>query len=243
MRKGDFTTFIVPKVETIRSLNLRFPKGLLRPVAGKLYLTFTTTTTTTTTTGGVRAPEHHGAILRGVSWWRNVNGRGPCPTLSTTTAVERQQASCEGPARGGAPTRTPPYGLHRSVISKVLHAAVFPLVLVVELQTFSFQNWPQLVHTDRTACSWVFLVFIKLTTSVIWTCYKHFIKYKYVICGKQFKFIRWCSYGFWHWVVLSVDINVSQENISSIFRTACSSQSLASVGESTWCYKTANPHN
>jgi hypothetical protein len=42
MRKGnDLTTFIVPKVEKIRSLNLLdIPKGLLRPVAGNLYLTF-----------------------------------------------------------------------------------------------------------------------------------------------------------------------------------------------------------
>ena len=39
MRKGDdLTTFVVPKVEKIRSLNLRIPRGLLRPVAGKLYL-------------------------------------------------------------------------------------------------------------------------------------------------------------------------------------------------------------
>jgi hypothetical protein len=39
VRKGDdLTTFIVPKVEKIRSLNLRIPKGLLRPGAGKLYL-------------------------------------------------------------------------------------------------------------------------------------------------------------------------------------------------------------
>ena len=39
MLKGDdLTTFIVPKVEKIRSLNLLIPKGLLRPVAGKLYL-------------------------------------------------------------------------------------------------------------------------------------------------------------------------------------------------------------
>jgi hypothetical protein len=39
VRKGDdLTTFIVPKVEKIQSLNLRIPKGLLRPVAGKLYL-------------------------------------------------------------------------------------------------------------------------------------------------------------------------------------------------------------
>ena len=39
MRKSDdLTTFIVPKVEKIRSLNFRIPKGMLRPVAGKLYL-------------------------------------------------------------------------------------------------------------------------------------------------------------------------------------------------------------
>jgi hypothetical protein len=39
VRKGDdLTTFIVPKVEKIRSLNLWILKGLLRPVAGKLYL-------------------------------------------------------------------------------------------------------------------------------------------------------------------------------------------------------------
>jgi hypothetical protein len=39
VRKGDdVTTFILPKVEKIRSLNLPDPKGLLRPVAGKLYL-------------------------------------------------------------------------------------------------------------------------------------------------------------------------------------------------------------
>ena len=41
MRKDDDpTTFIVPKVEKIRSLNVRIPKGLFRPVAGKLYLYF-----------------------------------------------------------------------------------------------------------------------------------------------------------------------------------------------------------
>jgi hypothetical protein len=37
-KSDDLTTFIVPKVEKIRSLNLRILKGLLRPVAGKLYL-------------------------------------------------------------------------------------------------------------------------------------------------------------------------------------------------------------
>ena len=41
MRKGDdLTTFIVPKVEKIRSLNLPEPQGPTRPVAGHLYLTF-----------------------------------------------------------------------------------------------------------------------------------------------------------------------------------------------------------
>jgi hypothetical protein len=34
----DLTTFIVPKVKKIRSLNLWISKGLLRPVVGKLYL-------------------------------------------------------------------------------------------------------------------------------------------------------------------------------------------------------------
>jgi hypothetical protein len=29
-------TFIVPKVEKIRGLNLRIPKGLLKPAAGKI---------------------------------------------------------------------------------------------------------------------------------------------------------------------------------------------------------------
>jgi hypothetical protein len=39
VRKGDdLTTFIVPKVEEIRSLNFQIPTGLLRPVLGKLYL-------------------------------------------------------------------------------------------------------------------------------------------------------------------------------------------------------------
>jgi hypothetical protein len=39
VRKGDdLTTFIVLKVEKIRSLNSRILKGLLRPVAGKLYI-------------------------------------------------------------------------------------------------------------------------------------------------------------------------------------------------------------
>jgi hypothetical protein len=39
VRKGDdLTIFIVPTVEKIRSLDLQIPKGLLRPVAGKLYL-------------------------------------------------------------------------------------------------------------------------------------------------------------------------------------------------------------
>ena len=39
MRNGDdLTTFIVPKVEKIRSLNFCIPKGLLRPVAGEFYL-------------------------------------------------------------------------------------------------------------------------------------------------------------------------------------------------------------
>jgi hypothetical protein len=40
VRKGDdLTTFIVPKVEKIRTLTYRIPKDLLRPVAGKIYLT------------------------------------------------------------------------------------------------------------------------------------------------------------------------------------------------------------
>jgi hypothetical protein len=34
----DLTTFIVPRVKKFWSLNLRIPKDLLRPVAGKLYL-------------------------------------------------------------------------------------------------------------------------------------------------------------------------------------------------------------
>jgi hypothetical protein len=40
VRKGDdLTTFIVPKVmKNPEALTLRVPKGLLRPVAGKLYL-------------------------------------------------------------------------------------------------------------------------------------------------------------------------------------------------------------
>jgi hypothetical protein len=39
VRKGDdLTTFIAPEVEKIRILDLQIPKGLLRPVAGKLYL-------------------------------------------------------------------------------------------------------------------------------------------------------------------------------------------------------------
>jgi hypothetical protein len=39
VRKGDeLTTFIVTQVEKTRSLNLRIPKDLLRPVAEKLYL-------------------------------------------------------------------------------------------------------------------------------------------------------------------------------------------------------------
>jgi hypothetical protein len=39
VRKGeDLTTFIVPKVMKIQSLNLRIPKGPFRPVVGKLYL-------------------------------------------------------------------------------------------------------------------------------------------------------------------------------------------------------------
>jgi hypothetical protein len=39
VRKDDYlTTFIVPKVEKIRSLNLPSPQGLLRPIVGKLYL-------------------------------------------------------------------------------------------------------------------------------------------------------------------------------------------------------------
>jgi hypothetical protein len=38
VHKGDdLTTFIVPKVEKIRRLNLPDPQSLLRPVAGKLY--------------------------------------------------------------------------------------------------------------------------------------------------------------------------------------------------------------
>jgi hypothetical protein len=37
----DLTTFIVPIVEKIRSLKFRFPKDLLRPLAGKLYLYLT----------------------------------------------------------------------------------------------------------------------------------------------------------------------------------------------------------
>ena len=41
MRKGDdLTTFIVPKVKNIRSLNLPEPLGPPRPVAGHLYLTW-----------------------------------------------------------------------------------------------------------------------------------------------------------------------------------------------------------
>jgi hypothetical protein len=39
-RGDDITTFIVPKVEKIRTLNLRIPKVLHRPVAGKVYLFF-----------------------------------------------------------------------------------------------------------------------------------------------------------------------------------------------------------
>jgi hypothetical protein len=40
VRKGDdLTTFIVPKVmKNPEALTFRIPKGLLRPVAGKLYL-------------------------------------------------------------------------------------------------------------------------------------------------------------------------------------------------------------
>lgn len=77
----------------------------------------------TTTTGGVRAPEHHGPVLRGVSRRRS-RGGGLFSTLSTTTAAEEQQAPREGPARGGAPTRAPPCGLYRSVISTELHVVL-----------------------------------------------------------------------------------------------------------------------
>jgi hypothetical protein len=38
LKGDDLTTFTVPKVEKIRSLNLPEPQGRLRPVAGKLYL-------------------------------------------------------------------------------------------------------------------------------------------------------------------------------------------------------------
>jgi hypothetical protein len=40
MRKGDdFTAFIVPKVmKNPEALTFRIPRGLFRPVAGKLYL-------------------------------------------------------------------------------------------------------------------------------------------------------------------------------------------------------------
>ena len=79
----------------------------------------------TITADGVRAPEHHGAILRGVSR-RCSGGGGLCSTISTTTAVEEQQAPREGPARGRAPTRAPPRGFYRSVISTMLHVVVMP---------------------------------------------------------------------------------------------------------------------
>ena len=42
MRKGDnLTTFIVPKVKKIRSLNLPEPLGPPRPVEGHVYLYLT----------------------------------------------------------------------------------------------------------------------------------------------------------------------------------------------------------
>jgi hypothetical protein len=37
-RGDDLTTFIVPKVEKIRNLNLPGPEGPVRPVAEKLYV-------------------------------------------------------------------------------------------------------------------------------------------------------------------------------------------------------------